>query len=155
MLTEAILSAIVEAVAGRILSLGERRGPGESRFSLAGAREAVVGHLDFVQNWSRQISFLELRRPKPLSSAFVNLDLYLGMKRHSEGAPERMVRVSELLGLPGNLVILGDPGGGKTTSLKRVAQDALAALAVSGGAPRLVPFVIRLRDLEREGRDEE
>jgi hypothetical protein len=85
--------------------------------------------------------------PKPLASTFVDLDLNTRPLRMRDGAPaDRTYRVSRLLSLAQNLVLLGDPGAGKTTSVKRLLNE----LMVQSRSDLRIPLLIRLRDLSKE-----
>jgi len=107
---------------------------------------ALSRHLTEIANWAGQISFRDLRRARALEESFVDLDLELGYR--PTRAPIRKARgrrVSDLLRIHQNFVMLGDPGAGKTTSLKRLA---LGLIKESSGGDRIgYPLLIRLRDL--------
>jgi len=107
---------------------------------------ALARHLTEIANWAGQISFRDLRRSRVLEESFVDLDLELGyLPTRSRTRKERGRRVSDLLRSRQNFVILGDPGAGKTTSLKRIA---LGLMKESHAGERVgYPLLIRLRDL--------
>src|SRR5690606_11269897 len=88
-----------------------------------------------------EISLRELSKARSLHESFVELDLTLGRRDSSDGA----VDTADLIAGREHCVILGDPGAGKTTTLKRVAALALKQIAQDGNAP--IPILIRLRNL--------
>lgn len=107
--------------------------------------DAVREHLTILSRWAADVSFRELWKSKSLSSSFVDLDLHLGTRRERvEANEESPLRVSDLVDHRGHVVLLGDPGAGKTTSLKRVAAKSLER--ISNGSDGQVPVLIRLRE---------
>ena len=114
----------------------------------AQCRTCLVAHIMSVEAWSGSITLLSLLRDKDLRDSFVELSLDVGLRRHTRMLNRRTTTtVDEVSALAGHCVVLGRPGAGKTTSLQRIAQTALAKWASGRGG---VPLLVRLRDL-REG----
>lgn len=110
------------------------------------SREAVEAHLTLISNWASSVQFRDMPRSKTLSEAFVDLDLDVDSESdHRRVSGPR--RVSDLASLKDHVVLLGDPGAGKTTSLKRIALDLLKQFR-SNGFEASPPLLIRLRDLD-------
>jgi len=141
---------ITEVAASKLLEkaldpLMDRWGNQDAAISAVSAKDpkvAILDHLRVVHRWANEISFRDLRKPRQLHRSFVNLDLHLGPPSLPNARAEREVKVSDLVAFRHNLVILGDPGAGKTTSLQRIA------LGLLGSSPDRLPMVllIRLRD---------
>lgn len=147
-LLEAALTKIGEKaieITGDRLRLGDG---GAISVRDSGFGKPLDEHLRVVANWASEISFRDLTGSKELRDSFVDLDLNIGIHRSSisDIAP---LRVSGLLDVKGNFVILGDPGAGKTTSLKRIALTAIERTAK--GTSSATPLLIRLRDIPGEG----
>ena len=113
--------------------------------------EALDSHLKIVQRWSVEIKFKDLSKSKSTSSIYVDLDYYIGQKRLniSNIDPKEKSTIKEIIENNHNIVILGQPGAGKTTSMKFLCQELLHK-----NAPYLkkfkFPLVIRFRDLNYE-----
>ena len=112
----------------------------------SGVTKAVQRHLRMISKWASEISFHDLRGSKRLRDSFVDLDLYLG-PAVDKSQPEwnERSKVSDLSAVPGHLVLLGDPGSGKTTSLKRSAVSLLSETDL--GKPDRLVLLVRLREL--------
>ena len=110
---------------------------------------AIAEHQKEVKIWSEEISFKDLLRPKAISDVFVPLDIYLLPRR------QRFSRLEELCSAPlssiyrdaavAHLVILGQPGAGKTTAVKHLCQEMLISPEIF--PLQEFPLLIRLRDL--------
>lgn len=89
---------------------------------------SLNNHLKQVEIWTSEISFKELSRPKPMAGSFIELESYLAVRRKflETQASERqnlLQFISENLNR--NIIILGQPGAGKTTSIKKICQNLL------------------------------
>jgi predicted NACHT family NTPase len=109
---------------------------------------AIAVHQREVKRWSEEISFKDLLRPKATSQVFVPLDIYLLPRRQRFSAQEQLASAPLSTILEGanatHLVILGQPGAGKTTSVKHLCQQMLTSDAIS--PLQEFPLLIRLRD---------
>jgi predicted NACHT family NTPase len=110
---------------------------------------AISEHQREVRNWSEEISFKDLAKPKATSEVFVPLDIYLLPQRQHVSAEERLrsAPLSSILKSEdvAHLVILGQPGAGKTTAIKHLCQEMLRGSEIY--PLQEFPLLIRLRDL--------
>ena len=128
--------------------------------------ESALGHhLREIKNWSSEISFSDLRNPKATADVFVPLNVFLHPRRRHVSSAEATDAVS-LEGLlnetlkpapvslhppanpppPRHLIILGQPGAGKTTSMKHLCHRVLHEAEFLGDKIDL-PLLVRLRDV--------
>jgi energy-coupling factor transporter ATP-binding protein EcfA2 len=109
---------------------------------------AISTHLKGLKNWSREVAFKDLQRPRSLSEVFVPLDIYLLPRRNRLSGDENL-RSVPLDGFLSNsdehLVILGQPGAGKTTCVKHICEQLLTSDSLS--STQDFPILIQLRDL--------
>ncbi|GMV05704.1 MAG: hypothetical protein AMXMBFR53_19810 [Gemmatimonadota bacterium] len=146
MLIEAITEGVVGAVAERGLAALMATGMRRPRFktSKTGRQRraaALQSHLVGVAKWSSEISFRELWRAKALAQSFVDLDLEIGLPAKGRPAQDVRLRVTDLRRMSESFLIFGEPGAGKTTSLKRIAAQEIAdGLAHT-------PVLVRLREV--------
>jgi hypothetical protein len=148
-LGEVAVDTLAGAISERIRKrLGGER-PKAATVDASGSSAAVRNNLRIIAKWATEISFRDLVKSKGFQASFVDLDLMLGQPRISGGSTLTTVcQVSEILTLERHLIILGDPGAGKTTSLKRVAITLLGSRA-----HRQFPFplLLQMRDYTNEG----
>lgn len=154
MIEEYIISKCLDRVLSRLNNIV---GTDKSRYIItkSNIEEAIVFHSKQIENWSSEIGFKDLENPKSLLKTYINLDLFLTPRRQiiTEGV-EKKTKVNTLIKKDNrNLIILGQPGAGKTTSVKHICQTLLHK---DNAYPNFnIPIVIRLRELinsnNREG----
>jgi len=111
--------------------------------------EELHQHCLFVTEWAASISFRDIAEAKSLSSVYIKLDAYLlPVNSHFEiKERENKVRLEdEVLNGDQHCVILGQPGAGKTTSMKHLCSLVLE----TGSAVEKkynFPILIQLRHL--------
>jgi len=111
-------------------------------------QNALIEHMKEVENWSREISFRDLQNPKELNNIYINLDLELTPNRLRldtlESSKTNLIDIFD--SNCRNLVILGQPGAGKTTTMRYICQEILHN-DKSIFRDYSFPIVIRLRAL--------
>jgi hypothetical protein len=143
-ISEFVISKFIDVVLERVQKRWGAREPGIAVLEVKDPRGVLRAHLRMVNRWASEISFRDLRKAKRLKETYVDLDLDLGRAASSPvKLPGGGLKISDIALLRENLVLLGDPGAGKTTSLKRIALQFLA----SGTTDRVLPLLlVQLRD---------
>lgn len=110
---------------------------------------SIKQHTTFVKNWAKEVNLYDAKSSKQTSKIAVQLNLYLNPKRI------RLDEKEEILSIPitqifeqkaNHFVILGNPGAGKTTSMKLLVNSMLYG-DESSTRDLSFPVVIRCRDL--------
>lgn len=114
-------------------------------FDIDLANKRIQEHIKEVKRWANQIKFKDLPDNRSLTSIYVNLDTYLVPARIHVHAKERESKspFEEVIVKSRNhCVILGQPGAGKTTSLKRIVN-----LIEENKFEYTFPILLKFRDL--------
>lgn len=111
--------------------------------------ESLNSHTKYIQNLTSKVSFKELRGNKNLNDTYIALDLELQAMRFKEKEQkEKKIRIEKLINKTEcHLVILGGPGAGKTTTVKKICQSLLFDDKIEDYS---FPILINLRDLSSE-----
>lgn len=113
--------------------------------------DALNFHIRSVKNWSNEITFKDLKSSKQTSKIFIPLDLFVYPKRIRMDLDER-IKVIPLLEIfkkeKNHLAILGQPGAGKTTSMKFFCQSIFFDEKFYPEQFNF-PILIKLRDFNR------
>lgn len=83
--------------------------------------ESLNVHFQSTKNWCEEISFNDLKKHKLINEVYVNLDLYIYPKRIRISLDEKIdyLPLNKVLEKENNhILLLGQPGSGKTTSMK-------------------------------------
>src|SRR5215213_7153308 len=90
-----------------------------------GFEQSLKLHLTEIENWSSQVSFSDLSKAKYLSDIFIELDLFVYPRRIRIHPSERInsIPLKRIFDhSDSHIILLGQPGAGKTTSMKRLCQ---------------------------------
>lgn len=143
---EIVVSKIAEFLASNLessLSRSSQEKISEGRLQL---------HLERISNWSRRVEFIGLSSALDTQKATIPLYLYATERRFtaagSGNSREKILSEEQVLLSASHYVVLGGPGSGKTTTLKRLALKLLAESGASKGKNFKFPLVFRLRDLD-------
>lgn len=149
MIAETLSALLIGKTADLLLHL--RKDAKDARVTVddSGFRESLERHLRGVETWCESITLLALLRDKRLHDSFTELNLTVGYTRFgSEPAVNQdPITIIDVYREAWNAALLGGPGAGKTTSLKRIAQVALDERDEATGG---VPILVRLRDLSSQ-----
>jgi Cdc6-like AAA superfamily ATPase len=149
MLPELILKKLIDlaiSATGRIL-----RESGSKLLSVSKDVEGSIAyHLKEVETWSSMVSFRDLKKAKFTTDVFINLDLFVYPKRvriHPEEQIDSIPLKNIFDHSPSHFVLFGQPGMGKTTSMKYLCQ--LLLHDENYQAERFsFPVLIKFRDLK-------
>jgi DNA polymerase III delta prime subunit len=108
--------------------------------------DRLCKHLTMVNNWSNRYTTVGLGVPKYVDTETIDLALHTTPRRYRGTAqtPGQITEASMLLGTD-SYVILGDPGSGKTTTLKRIARHLLCMEPKSDDDFLQYPILVELR----------
>ncbi len=142
-------AAAIGEIVTAVLELHDRvrRGDGGSNFgdvSKSSVKKYMTSQLREVDSWSKTVQVDPKGTPRRLSDLYV--DLGLDLRTESDSTPQ-LLSVSDLASAPQNAAILGQPGSGKTTSLKYIAQRVVSR---TSGASTPFPILVRLGQLGGE-----
>ena len=107
------------------------------------SRKRIKEEVEATDRWANEISLPGIKRLR-IDRAFVDLDLNLTARRRRSQGDDRTQKVSQLLQTLDNVLLVGDPGAGKTTSLKFMARQYLQGKHIL--EPRL-PVLVEMREL--------
>lgn len=107
----------------------------------------IENHVKEILNWSEKIQFFEMHKPNFTDETSIELSFGIPRKFRAKGVNE-IVSEENLLELNDNLLILGDPGAGKTTTLKRIARKLLIDEPISENDVYQFPILIKLREIQ-------
>ncbi len=108
---------------------------------------ALKSHSIFARNWSKEIMFRGIDKTKRVKEVYIDLDYYFTpISQQHERESRTTINLFDTLNENSNYIILGQPGAGKTTTLKRICANIIDNKDFLSTKSRF-PIVIRLRDL--------
>lgn len=118
--------------------------------------ESIRYHSQSVETWSAEVSFNELKKARYLTRVFIELDLFVYPRRIRQ--PGEIIESIPLRNIfdysQSHPILLGQPGAGKTTSMKHLCQLLLHDEHFY--AERFsFPVLIKLRELTKGGEIDE
>jgi len=146
--------AIAAAAAAQALSKGivEKVITPKSAVEDVSARiqSAIGSHLTEVVNWSRHVHSLETSAPADTATSTIAIAFESEPRRfRSKLRSAELTHEADILTSVEHTVILGNPGSGKTTAIKRMAQRLLLEPPESSEDGFQFPLVVRLRELDK------
>ncbi|MCA1706862.1 MAG: NACHT domain-containing protein [Actinobacteria bacterium] len=137
----------VEPMLRAALDRLRRSDPARARRIIARVDDALARHLRFVDSWSARFQIKDMSHPADVDEATIPLGFTDVPRRfrpsQSTGA---FLTEEDLLEQGTNYLLLGDPGAGKTTTVRRLARKVLTKAAASSGDIWLYPIVLVCRD---------
>jgi predicted NACHT family NTPase len=114
------------------------------------AVEAALNlHLNGVRRWSEEVYFADLKAAKHTTNVYVHLNAFVYPRRIRIEPTERIRSISldqALENSSEHIVLLGQPGAGKSTSMKHVSHRLLTDETFLVGGPAF-PFILRMQEL--------
>lgn len=107
----------------------------------------IRNHTEEIRKWASGVKFLDLDKRRTLSSIYVQLDTFLipAKRQFSRTEREKTIELEKaVLNTLEHCVILGQPGAGKTTSMKKVCE---VVLKEKNNAKYTFPILLRLREI--------
>ncbi len=121
--------------------------------------DSLNQHLRFINNWSSEVNFSDLKKSKSTKKVFVDLDLYIQPLRVRIEDDERIDKfeLKNIFNFNQNkhIALLGQVGSGKTTSLKFLCQSVLFNDAGIFKSKVTYPILIKLNDYNSKSRENE
>lgn len=89
--------------------------------------ESILFHKKIISNWSHSLSFRDLKDEKKISNIYIDLDYFLIPKRMQfDKEDTRLIKLEEVFqSTRYHIVVLGQPGAGKTTTMQKIIQSLL------------------------------
>jgi len=138
-----ILTILVPYTVNKLSQLIKALGQDTNKVS-----DAIQGHLVEVNNWASTVQFFGMGTPQFTEHATIALDMYTEPRRFQSALDHRITKhENDLLLEPHNILLLGEVGSGKTTTLKRMALAMLKEGPLDETDILQYPVVIRLREL--------
>lgn len=103
----------------------------------------LYDHLCMISAWSEKFIFYRMSTPMDVDKKTIKLSLRTIPRRYSDKAASKLIREEDLLRVSENVVLLGDPGSGKTTTLKRIARSLMTNDSLSENDRCQYPILVR------------
>lgn len=101
-------------------------------------------HFTEVVDWCHRLEFIGLSEAKSIPHHTIALNIAVKLRKF-DTKETRIITTEEIIQNKENYVIFGDPGAGKTTTLKRIVHSFLFSDIRSDNK---VPILIRLKELD-------
>lgn len=111
--------------------------------------ERLSIHLSYVANWSSQTQIFGLGKGKDTDCDTIELSYNGGARKfRSKLAGENLQPEESILSGKNHVILIGDPGAGKTTSLKRIAQSVFQDAHETDQECLSLPLLVRLKEID-------
>jgi hypothetical protein len=110
---------------------------------------ALSSHLEWVASWSAGIQIGDMAHSEAVEARTIHIGFAEASARFHVAQGEPVLHERDLLADRNAYVILGDPGGGKTTAIKRICRMLLVEGPHDATDPWQYPIVVPLRNLPK------
>lgn len=159
---------IGSAVSSILSIFAQARKRSSARVTSQTLEESIAHHLAFVNSWSSTVPYPGFTEEKNLDDVFINLQLHLIPRRKADYSPKApaaqkvapllpeksprpgsdpdLMNSNDLLAHENHVVLLGDPGAGKSTIIKRICRRLLTEEPRKRSDQCSFPILLRCRD---------
>ncbi|MBN1366627.1 MAG: NACHT domain-containing protein [Dehalococcoidales bacterium] len=106
--------------------------------------EAIQRHLVETLNWSRKLQFFGMSTPDYTEEATIALSISNEPRRFRSVRNNKIINETDLISETTNVILLGEPGAGKTTTIKRIINNMVVEAPNSPDDHYKFPILIRL-----------
>lgn len=140
-----ILTGFAEGMPGVVLDLLRSRGKRCKEL-----QRDLSSHLVWVSNWSQQVQIFGMNKPLDTEDSTISLDISTSPRKfQGHSLSHSLISEDDLLSSREHYIILGDPGAGKTTTLKRLARKLLTSCPNSSKDIWQYPIVVLFRKINK------
>ncbi len=110
--------------------------------------ESIKSHIHYCKSWAEEINFRDLPHSQKMANVYIQLDTYLYPKsiRISDKENIRKEKLIKIIAKEENhLMIMGQPGSGKTTSMKYFINKVIEGIDVEKA--KQIPILIIVREM--------
>lgn len=150
-IVEVVTAAIIEYVVEKSLTRSvafftKCKTDGLSGFAKEEMEDKFLLHYNDAINWASDIPFIGLYRNKQVAKSTIELSISTKFYKYEQNTNDKsLISENEILNSKQNVIILGKPGAGKTTTIKRLINHFFNGYSKFNYSN---PILIRLRELE-------
>lgn len=127
-----------------------RETPWKLKSSKGDIEESIAIHLKEISNWSSEVSFKDLNRARKTNDIYIELNLYAIplRRRYAKEKIKKVPLTDMLLDSESHIILLGQPGAGKTTSMKKLCHTIFTE-DIQKSIDSSLPILIKAREINK------